>query len=71
MWGRTDDVVPPISNTNAPNKSSDLDGWFYTVSDKVMSDWTEGKGCIGDGQGEQEETEKFEESCTFAPAQGE
>ena len=50
MWGRTDDVVPPISNTNDPNKSSDKDGWYYSVSSKVMSDWTEGKGCIGNGQ---------------------
>lgn len=51
MWGRDDDVVPPISNTNNPDKTLDEgSGWFYTSSNKVMSDWTVKKGCTGNGQ---------------------
>jgi len=51
MWGRNDGVVPPISNTNDPNKTLDEDGLFYyTSSNKVMSDWTAKKGCTGNGQ---------------------
>lgn len=50
MWGRTDDVCPPFSNTDDPGKSADLDGWWYATTDKVMSDWTTKKGCSGDGQ---------------------
>jgi len=52
MWGRDDDVVPPFSNTDDPYKSVDSDGWWYTTTDKVMSDWTAKKGCSGSGQDE-------------------
>lgn len=52
MWGNNDKVVPPISNTDEPDKTMDTSspGWYYTSSNKVMKDWTEGKGCVGTGQ---------------------
>jgi len=52
MWGETDTIVPPISNTDNPDKTLDTSspGWFYTSSDKVMSDWTSGNDCSGNGQ---------------------
>jgi len=51
MWGDKDNVVPPISNTDDPDKTMDTDGgWYYTSSDKVMKDWTAEKGCVGEGQ---------------------
>jgi len=52
MWGRKDTVVPPISNTDNPDKTLDTDsnGWYYTSSNKVMSDWTSGNSCTGTGQ---------------------
>jgi len=50
MWGRYDEVTPPISNTDDPDRTSDPDGWYYTSSDRVMSDWTRKKGCAGDGR---------------------
>jgi len=52
MWGVDDTVVPPISNTDNPDKTLDTSspGWLYTSSSKVMSDWTSGNGCNGMGQ---------------------
>jgi len=52
MWGDADTTVPPISNTDNPDKTLDTDdsGWYYTSANKVMSDWTSGNGCDGIGQ---------------------
>jgi len=52
MWGSKDTTVPPISNTNNPDKTLDTssDGWYYTSSNRVMKDWTIGNGCTGDGK---------------------
>ena len=54
MWGESDTTVPPISNTDDPEKTLDTankkGGWYYTAASKVMEDWTEGNGCVGSGQ---------------------
>jgi len=54
MWGASDTTVPPISNTDEPDRTletqSNGGGWYYTASNKVMSDWTSGNGCTGTGQ---------------------
>lgn len=50
-WGSKDTTVPPISNTNNPDKTLDTSyrGWYYTSANKVMSDWTTGNDCAGSG----------------------
>jgi len=57
MFGTEDTVVPAISNTDNPDKTLDTfngiyygGGWYYTALTKVMSDWTKGNGCEGEGQ---------------------
>jgi len=57
IFGTEDIVVPPISNTDNPDKTLDTfngiyygGGWYYTSLPKVMSDWTMSMGCTGVGQ---------------------
>jgi len=57
MFGVSDTTVPPISNTDDPNKTLDTyngdnygGGWYYTSLEKVMMDWTKESGCEGEGQ---------------------
>jgi len=52
MWGSQDTTVPPISNTDNPDKTLDTscEGWYYTSANKVMVDWTSGNSCAGSGQ---------------------
>jgi len=61
MWGASDKVAPPISNTNDPDKTMDTadPGWYYTSAAKVMKDWTSEKGCLGDGQDTLNENEDW------------
>merc|ERR1712183_391394 len=49
MWGKTDPTVPPISETDNIEKTEGSQGWYYTAWDKVMSDWTLGNNCTGNG----------------------
>jgi len=60
-WGSKDTTVPPISNTNNPDKTLDTssNGWYYTSASKVMSDWTSGNGCAGTGQDPVVDTDWF------------